>query len=125
MDAVKETLKDVNAFEESVNEALQLKRRGTIKKLNNETAVVEFPEVPEQEAISNGVYSLMEDRWLKEPFILTIGKKLKNEYPDLHFKYDTMANVMVGEDSEGNIKVEMPLIDIIETLNEELRGIML
>ena len=125
MDAVKDTLKDVNAFEESVNEALQLKRRGTIKKLNNETAVVEFPEVPEQEAISNGVYSLMEDRWLKEPFILTIGKKLKNEYPDLHFKYDTMANVMVGEDSEGNIKVEMPLIDIIETLNEELRGIML
>lgn len=125
MDAVKDTLKDVNAFEESVNEALQLKRRGTIKKLNNETAVVEFPEVPEQEAISNGVYSLMEDRWLKEPFIVTIGKKLKNEYPDLHFKYDTMANVMVGEDSEGNIKVEMPLIDIIETLNEELRGIML
>lgn len=125
MDAVKDTLKDVNAFEESVNEALQLKRRGTIKKLNNETAVVESPEVPEQEAISKGVYSLMEDRWLKEPFIVTIGKKLKNEYPDLHFKYDTMANVMVGEDSEGNIKVEMPLIDIIETLNEELRGIML
>ena len=124
MDAVKDTLKDVNAFEESVNEALQLNRRGTIKKLNNETAVVEFPEVPEQEAISNGVYSLMEDKWLKEPFILTIGKKLKDEYPDLHFKYDTMANVMVGEDSEGNIKVEVPLINIIETLNEELRGII-
>ena len=60
----------------------------------------------------------------KEPFIVTIGKKLKNEYPDLHFKYDTMANVMVGEDSEGNIKVEVPLINIIETLNEELRGII-
>lgn len=70
MDAVKDTLKDINAFQECINEALedelqegdtvvlrgsqplQLKRRGTIKKLNNETAVVEFPEVPEQDLMT-------------------------------------------------------------------------
>ena len=70
MDAVKDTLKDINAFQECINEALenelqvgdtvvlrgsqplQLKRRGTIKKLNKETAVVEFPEVPEQDLMT-------------------------------------------------------------------------
>lgn len=70
MDAVKDTLKDINAFQECINEALedelqvgdtvvlrgsqplQLKRRGTIKKLNNDTAVVEFPEVPEQDLMT-------------------------------------------------------------------------
>lgn len=34
------------------SQPLQLKRKGTIKKLNNDTAVVEFPEVPEQDLMT-------------------------------------------------------------------------
>ena len=68
--SIKETTILLNKLNKAINEALedelqvgdtvvlrgsqplQLKRRGTIKKLNNETAVVEFPEVPEQDLMT-------------------------------------------------------------------------
>ena len=68
--SIKETTMLLNKLNKAINEALedelqvgdtvvlrgsqplQLKRRGTIKKLNNETAVVEFPEVPEQDLMT-------------------------------------------------------------------------
>ena len=68
--SIKETTMLLNKLNKAINEALedelqvgdtvvlrgsqplQLKRRGTIKKLNNETAVVEFPEIPEQDLMT-------------------------------------------------------------------------
>lgn len=80
-----------------------------------------FVEIEDSPRVSNGVYSVKKDKWIKKPVQESIPEYDKEALNRLVIKWEEKCKTLINDAKEGKLKDEKKVVKLIEDIYEKLR----